>query len=226
MIPDSLKNVIVHQGFGAFSVYPCKLEIAQNILKSKLPCVPPSVAKAAQNIAEGNSKAVGPLHSRLLCKILAEVVQGPVGNKSAALETLLRRAKARGKPEDSKKRDSAEMDFTITQPMVDEVLRWSHAHHLSAHQFGNQWHAVLQACGDDWPHLSFLAPIKAELEQHQLKILPTEDLEMAEELSVLQRNKWKEGAEESRVVERIIEFVNQLCHRDERFSVARFEQAF
>ena len=210
MKEDNGQHCIVEHSFGDFSAYACTTENAYAILKGQLHNVYREVRALSDELSRPDTERVRYLTTKLLAKALDEVLTIVPGNPLPLLRQI-----CYGKP--PAKGEDLRPEVLCTLAMRQELLMWLFENKIE--------HSVLkekeQALAKLTPEtaLSFLAPL-CESESAKVKWVDEWTFDEAWELKVVLSNKWKEEAQEHRVVERILKLANQWSHRDVKYAVS------
>lgn len=220
MIADDNQNVIVHTSHGTAQVMLCTLANARALLNSFLSNLDPAI----EQVASYKTLADKPVHlvnTRLVTSALEELVTSDIGAPAKFVRNLMHGLPPRTvggvTPEDTRPLE------TVTAELRDEVVLWAFKHKLDATKLGRNLDYDLHRYA---PHetLRIMSGVLARAKGKPLQYVEPSVLDAADELHQLQHGTWKDTAQESRVVQRYLDFIREhLVGRNDTFEVTRLQ---
>lgn len=215
MIKDGQNQVILQASFGNYAVFPCTLDNASRILTTQMSSIPSSIVQLSKDIEKskedkdkgGTGKAFKFIERAR--DAIVELYSASAGDPCPKLHRFLTGEKPRAD-------DAA---FQATQEDQAALAIWLHRHRVEPKKLDAESCLKLR-------ELSFMAPFFDRHAGQEIVFVREDDFDEAHELFVLRSNRWKEGAFETRVVGRILNFANRYTHRDEKFHLAQRKEIF
>lgn len=211
MIADNGKHVIVRNGFGSFSVYPCTLENARRILSARSDSLPREI----MDLVNKDPKQVYLVSSERMRKALMELVSLAPDEPGKLLRAFIYGRAPMDTPDERPQ-------FLATQALKDEFTLWcvkNGANPLKPEDLSDDLLSAL--LGTD---SLLVSGLKQRAAGRTIHIADDWCIETRNEWLTLTTGTWKDSAQEHRVVDRYMKFItDQLCHRDEKYEVCEFK---
>lgn len=215
MKKDNNAHVIVCRAHGSLTAYPCTLDGAIRLLASHRDNLYEEAKALAAVLAEKSDTR--PYSADLVLKALAQLYSAKPADALPVLRVLQYGGAPRTGPDERP-------PVLATVEIQEELALWLFRHKVNLNHASDFAENIekLNPLGT----LSFLAPAAARLQAQGkvLRFVRGDDLEVARELVVLERNRWMESTLESAVVTRCLTFINDhLTHRDVKYEVVPLE---
>jgi hypothetical protein len=213
---ETIKSpVIVCNSWGNYHVYPANIDFARDLVQEKIDelgeeNVPGmSVLKMRKALTDNPDDLTIPylVSDSIVLRAMSEILTLEVGNESRALY----RISTSGVLE-------KDVKMPITKEVRDELILWSFDKKF---EVKNASATALEKVRPE--SLSFMSGIVSRAKGHPINYVDDTDMEDAEEIQVLLHGKWKPTAKVENVVQRYLTFLNQYCHRDEKYDMGVME---
>lgn len=214
--PTAQSPVIVHYGWGGYSVYPATIDLARTLVKDKIAELGEDAVAGMRVLntlkifrATPEDLAIPYLVSEdVVLKAMKDVLSFEVGQASGALY----RVATPGPLEKG-------ATLTVTKAVRDELVLWA---------FDNKFDvstATAPKLNSTGPEktLSFLAGIVSRAKGHPCQYAYASDMAESDELQVLLYSAWKPTAKVENVVQRYLSLLNTYCSRDEQYNLGVME---
>lgn len=200
MTPDNGKHIIICRSHGDLSAYICTVDNARAILDNHIADLPREIEEVASQLGD-TDRPVTLYAAQGLLDALSEVLTKKPGDEAVKLRSVLHGPNRRNEP------DTRPQEL-ITEAAQQELVLWLFKQGLSAKPLDS---SLANKLNDLHPELelTFLAPFVQRLAKPIQYIRYPEYLEAARSLKALRANRWKEDAEEHRVVEQHLRFVRE-----------------
>ena len=198
---SSPKHIIVSTGYGSTSAYACTLDNAKAILAMHLDNLSSDVS-ALVAIKQATVKTHQVVSSALVAGALSEIAQLEVGAPSPGLRRLLHGAGPSIKSGLADERPQA----VVTQALKDELVLWAYKSELDPRALKS---TGAYTFNEVKPHasLSCMSGVLDRAKGLEILYAESDDIDAAEDLVVLNADRWKPDAKPERVVARFLSFV-------------------
>ena len=205
MIPDNGKHLILEKSFGNHCAYPCSISAAAALLETVLEDIPPEVTRLA---APDSDQRCLPMES--IERALFSLTQAKPGDNIPEMRRWV--YGGAGKGEDERPL------YVVTQPQLADLALWCMQQGLRPQDLK---HMTLTAMQDAMRTLPawLVRDITTRAKGAPVEIHYAQTLDMAHTYRILQAGKWLETAREFAIVNRYLEFINLLSHRDVKYEV-------
>jgi hypothetical protein len=219
MTPDNGAHVIICRSYGDLSAYACTLDNARAIFDNHVGDLPREIDEVANQLLDTERPSV--LYgAQGLHDALSEVLTKKPGEESSKLRSVLHGPSRRNES------DTRPQVF-ITEEAQQELVLWLFKHGLSAKPLDS---SLANKFNDLHPELelAFLAPFVQRMAKPIQYIRYPEYLEAAKSLKSLRANRWKDDAQEHRVVEQYLRFVREwlVDKSDTTYEVSEIAASF
>lgn len=213
MILDGGKYKIVHNGYGSFSVSDCTVENALALLNAHLDNLGDHITVVVDAIRDKTRYMV---NSSVAVAALTELLSAKVGDE---LPKVTRIIYGKVDPEKPVETIIFEADHLV------KVMAWAQENGVAWTNLKDLTSRASYDLGKMKPESLFLFDgIYKRAGKLDPMFVDSETLEMADELASLQRNKWKDTARESSVVQKYLTFITEnLMHRDEKYDLGSYD---
>ena len=200
MKTDNGTHVIVCRSYGDYRTYACTVANAQAILETHRDALASEILEVSELFSQ-SPRTVEPVSVRLLRDALDELLSKKPGDAAPKLRRLLYGASPREGAD-------TRPDVTVTDAGQKELVLWLFEHGLSARPLDSQFDGQANALHPE-NKLEVLKPFAERMGKPIHYVLYPEYVEAARELGLLQANRWKDDAQEHRVVEQYLRFVRE-----------------
>jgi len=219
MTPNNGKHIIICRSYGDLSAYACTLDNARAIFDNHIADLPREIDEVASQLLETERPTI--LYgAQGMQDALSEVLTKKPGDESSKLRAVLHGPSRRNEPD-------TRPVVLITEAAQQELVLWLFKHEISAKPLDS---GLANRFNDLHPELelTFLAPFVERMGKPIQYIRYPEYLEAAKSLKSLRANRWKDDAQEDRVVERYLSFVREwlVDKSDITYEVAEIATSF
>lgn len=207
--------VIVYNGWGNYNVYQATIDFARNLLNEKLEELGEQIINGVKVLNLRKSFKDNPndisipyqVSDSVVLRAMSEILTLDVGNESRALY----RVATSGVLEQNVK-------LPITKQIREELILWNFDKKF---EVKNASALDLEKVRPEY--LSFMAGIVSRAKGHPIQYVLDTDMEEADEIQILLNSKWKPEAKIENIVQRYLTFINNYCHRDEKYNIGVME---
>lgn len=199
---SSASHIIIVTGYGSSSAYACTVDNAKSILAMHLPNLSEDVS-ALVALKQAPEKTHHVVTASLVTGALADIAQLEAGTPSSLLRRLLHGSGPTAKPGIADARPQA----VVTEALKDELVLWAYKNKLDPR---NLKCTGADCLNDLKPHaaLSCMSGLLDRAKGLEILYAESEDIEAANELLVLQADRWKPDAKVERIVAKFLSFVS------------------
>jgi hypothetical protein len=200
MTPDNGKHIIICRSYGDLRAYACTLDNARAIFDNHVADLPREIEEVASQLAD-TERPSALYGAQGMQDALSEVLTKKPDDESSKLRAVLHGPARRNEPD-------TRPTVLITEAAQQELVLWLFKHGLSAKPLDS---SIANKFNDLHPELelAFLAPFVQRIGKPIQYIRYPEYLEAAKSLKSLRANRWKDDAQEDRVVEQYLRFVRE-----------------
>lgn len=198
MTPDNGKHTIISRSYGDLRAYACTVDNARAILDNHIADLSSEIKEVVGQLGD-QDRPVMLYSAQSMVDALAELLAKKPGDESSKLRAVLH-GPHRGPGADLRPQ------VLVDEAAQQELVLWLFKQGLSAKPLDSK---LADKLNDLHPELelAFLAPMVQRMAKPVQYIRYPEYLEAAKSLRTLRANRWKEDAEEHRIVEQHLRFV-------------------
>ena len=215
MINDVNQYKIVHNGYGSYSVHDCTVDNALKLLESYLENLGEHITSVADAIRDKTHYMVS---TSVVVAALNEIFAAKVGDELPKVTRMIH-----GRPDPA----TPVKTIVFKAHHLTKVMAWAQLNDVAWTNLKDLTSRASYQLDTMNPKALFLFDgIYKRAGKLDPMFVDAENLDAAEDLATLQRNKWKDTAKESNVVQRYLTFITtHLTHRDEKFDLGSYKPA-
>lgn len=213
---------ILVDSFGNRSLVPASIDAATELYLEHKEYLAPEVKEILAYRIDRKAHPTDLANPATLMEALVDLLEKDAGSPSRALRFLMHGNKKKGLSYDQDDRPPV----FVQEDWKKEVAAWILPYVFEGHRSMSNWKSVVHNAtisrkAHPEEDLAFLEPFRLRMADNDRPLVWTypEYFDQAEEAKVIESRNWKVDAKIERVVQRILNFVNQLTHRDVKYEV-------
>lgn len=221
----SKQDFILCDSFGNRSLTIASIDAATELYFEYKQYLSPEVKELLAFRMDRESNPTNLANPISLMEALVDILEKDAGTPSRALRFLMHGNKTKGLTYNQDDRPPV----FVQENWKKEVAAWILPYVFERHRSMSDWksvvhNAILSRRAHPEDDLAFLEPFRLRMGGDRPLIWTyPEYFDMSEEAKIIETKNWKPEAKVDRVIQRILDFVNPLTHRDVKFEVVSID---